>query len=399
MNNKNPIGNRHYVGIDVLRFAAAVAVMAFHFCFLMGINPNGLVGSASQQAVAFPELYGATNFGWVGVQVFFVISGFVIAFSGEKAGPFQFFQSRVVRLGPAVWICAPLTLLATALVGFRPAEEMWRAFRHSVAFLPWEPWIDGSYWTLGIEIAFYTAVFMLIRFGRFSHVKLLAIVIGVVSSLFWILMTVMEPGASGEWAQRIARWHASRTLRLLLVHHGMFFAVGVLLWSELVKQPSRRNWLWIAVFCVTGCVQIAAESRGANAGFATHYSAALPCAIWLGSLAVLVWSVRNNALLHQRVPIGLIGAAKTAGMMTYPLYLLHQIIGGALMGAMVLSGLNRWLALAVTTAIILLATWLVATQLEPVLQKLVKRLLATVHSRYLGLISRRTRSASNDVSL
>lgn len=168
---KDAVNPKHILGIDVLRFVAACLVVAFHFCFLMGVNPNGLVGSASQKIVAFPELYNFAEFGWVGVQVFFVISGFVIAFSGEKSTAFSFLRSRIVRLGPAVWICAPITLMATMLVGFRTDDVMFRSFRHSMAFLPWEPWIDGSYWTLGIEISFYAAVLFLIRFFKFEYIN------------------------------------------------------------------------------------------------------------------------------------------------------------------------------------------------------------------------------------
>lgn len=372
-----PIVNKHYIGIDALRFGAAMLVVAFHFGFLMGINPLGLVGSASQQSVVFAELYDYTHFGWIGVQIFFVISGFVIAFSGEKAGPFQFFQSRVVRLGPAVWICAPLTLIATLALGFRSTEEAWRGFRHSMAFLPWTPWIDGSYWTLGIEIAFYTMVWLLIRAGRFAYIKPLAIVIGVASSLFWICVTMAESRSGAP----VAWWRESRTLSLLLLHHGMFFAIGVFLWSELIKKAEPRNVLWIGVFCLGGCLQISAESAAANAGFGTAYDAMLPCMIWLGALALIVVSVRANAVLH-RLPAPVVRAIVTAGAMTYPLYLLHQIIGGVVMGCLVRAGMGRWQALAAGMALIVALAWVVAVRLEPLLQSVVRRALSRAHLLY-----------------
>ncbi|TIT70941.1 MAG: acyltransferase, partial [Mesorhizobium sp.] len=55
--------------------------------------------------------------GWVGVQVFFVISGFVIAFSAENSTPLKFFEARVRRLAPAVWVCAPVSAIVLLLVG------------------------------------------------------------------------------------------------------------------------------------------------------------------------------------------------------------------------------------------------------------------------------------------
>lgn len=114
---QDAINKKHILGIDALRFACAVMVMLFHFGFLLGVNADGVIGAVSQHQTSYPELYDSTYFGWVGVQTFFVISGFVIAFSGERATLFSFFVSRVVRLGPGVWICAPITVAILLAVG------------------------------------------------------------------------------------------------------------------------------------------------------------------------------------------------------------------------------------------------------------------------------------------
>ena len=376
-----PAIKQHLLGLDVLRFVAALLVLFFHFCYLVNVRPQGLIGRASQQAVTFPEMTPFTHFGWVGVQVFFVISGFVIAFSGEKATPFGFFASRVVRLGPGAWICAPLTLAATIAVGFSQAEEMYRGLRHSMAFLPWGPWIDGSYWTLGIEVAFYTTVLGIICLGRFSLVRPLAMVLGAVSALFWLTVTVVEP-ASGL-ALKLAAARESRLVALLLVHHGVFFSLGVFLWLELVKRPARANLAWIGALLVVGCMQIVAENAHGNEQLGLNVSALAPCATWLAAMAFMVWSVRANAHWH-RLPSAVRGAIRTAGMMTYPLYLLHQVVGGAIMGALVLVGWNRWTALAATVALVLAASWLIAKHLEPVLQRLTRHLLELLRTRFPG---------------
>ena len=163
----------------------------------------------------------------------------------------------------------------------------------------------------------------------------------------------------------------------------MFFALGVLLWCELIKKSERRNLVWIAVFCLSGCLQIGAESAAANRGFGTAYGASLPCAIWLGALGLIVLSVRANARLHGLPPLAL-RVLTTAGAMTYPLYLLHQIIGGVLMGAMVRAGAGRWVALLAGLAVILALAWLVAVRLEPQLQSAIRRMLSAAHQRYLA---------------
>ena len=372
---------QHLLGIDVLRFAAAVMVLFFHFCYLATVSPHGFIANATGRTLTFPEMNPFSHFGWVGVQVFFVISGFLIAFSGEKATSFGFFASRVVRLGPGAWICAPLTLLATVALGFGSANGLYAGLRHSMAFIPWEPWIDGSYWTLGIEVAFYTTVLGIICLGRFPLVRPLAMMLGTVSALFWLAVALTDP-ASGL-GLKLAAARGSRLVALLLVHHGAFFALGVFLWLELVKRHARGNLAWIALLLVVGCGQIAAENAHVNAQYGVHDNVLVPCAIWLAAMAFMVWSVRANGLWH-RLPGAARSAIRTAGTMTFPLYLLHQVAGGSVMAALVLGGWNRWNALVATVALVLAASWVIAKYLEPALQRLTRRLLELVHTRLPG---------------
>ncbi|MEV4778302.1 acyltransferase family protein [Burkholderia sp. LMU1-1-1.1] len=381
----SPAPKQHLLGLDVLRFAAAAMVLFFHFCYLATVSPHGFIGNATRQSLTFPETIPFTHFGWVGVQVFFVISGFVIAFSGEKATPFGFFASRVVRLGPGAWICAPLTLLVTAALGFASAKDMMGGLRHSMAFLPWGPWIDGSYWTLGIELAFYATVLAIIALGRFTLVRPLAMVLGALSALFWLAVAMADPASA--LGHKLAAARESRLVVLLLVHHGVFFALGVFLWLALVKRQARANLGWIALLLVAGCMQIVAENARVNTQYGVHNSALAPCAIWLAAMALMVWSVRANAHWH-RLPGAARGAIRTAGMMTFPLYLVHQVAGGAIMAALVLGGWNRWRALAATVALVLAASWVIAKHLEPALQRVTKQALLLIRAYLPGGVRR-----------
>src|SRR5215469_15288981 len=105
---------RVYV-LDGLRLAAALSVVAFH-----------LVAGAADRAWDTPTtgLFGplvhAARYGWLGVELFFLISGFVICMSswGRTAG--QFAVSRFVRLFPAYWFAV---LATTAVVTAVPLYE------------------------------------------------------------------------------------------------------------------------------------------------------------------------------------------------------------------------------------------------------------------------------------
>jgi peptidoglycan/LPS O-acetylase OafA/YrhL len=66
-------------GLDALRFAAASMVMLFHLGYLPSVPPTVESNSAG---VSYPEL-ATLGFGWVDVQIFFVIYGIVISYSAE----------------------------------------------------------------------------------------------------------------------------------------------------------------------------------------------------------------------------------------------------------------------------------------------------------------------------
>lgn len=246
-----------------------------------------------------------------------------------------------------------------------------------MAFVPWEPWVDGVYWTLGIEIAFYSLIWLLIGFGRFMAIRYVAIFIGVISTIYWLPHSPLAALASTV---------PQRGLQLLLVQHGMFFALGVFLWLQFIKGEGR-NIGWCALFLAGGCLQIAGENAHVNAAFGTRYGVLVPCLIWLCSVALLIVSVRFNHVLH-RAPNYFLRMLKSAGLMTFPLYLMHQIGGAAVLGALVKSGVGRWSALTLVCLGSIFAAWLVASYLEPLVQRVVKAMLIRGRGRLIVFAGR-----------
>lgn len=105
----------YLVGLDAIRFIAAVSVAYFHLAFATWAGSEPAAGSLFKSLATFPELVSSGWFGWVGVEVFFVVSGLVIGASAASAsGPSEFLRHRALRLYPAVWICAPVSILIVA---------------------------------------------------------------------------------------------------------------------------------------------------------------------------------------------------------------------------------------------------------------------------------------------
>lgn len=142
--------------LDPLRFVAAMAVLFYHYSIYLDDS--------------YVMLTSITKFGYLGVNFFFLLSGFVIMSSAQNRGAFEFAYARALRLYPAFIIC----LLFTVTVSYFLGGETYR-FLEIVAnatilndYLG-IPNIDGVYWTLQAELKFYGCVFLLSLTGAFAY--------------------------------------------------------------------------------------------------------------------------------------------------------------------------------------------------------------------------------------
>ncbi|HZV98142.1 MAG TPA: hypothetical protein VFF74_04045, partial [Methylophilaceae bacterium] len=161
---------------------------------------------------------------------------------------------------------------------------------------------------------------------------------------------------------------------LLLVNHGCFFALGIFLWLQLVKQSSWSNVVWCVLFTMVGCLQIYTVNLIFLYRFNIAQSAIVPCLIWLGSLTTIILAVKFNERVHQG-PAWLIASFRRMGLMTYPLYLIHQIVGLIMMAALVKEGAHPYAALTASMGLAFVASWGICTYLEPPVGAAVKKLL------------------------
>ncbi|WP_129777880.1 acyltransferase family protein [Peristeroidobacter soli] len=369
-------------GLDLLRFFAACIVMVFHLAFWSWAFPTGQVAIASHGVANFKDWTTLAPFGWAGVQIFFVISGFVIVVSAERSSAYKFFVSRFTRLVPAVWICATIALLAWLLVdvGTRPLSLL-AMYVRSVGFFPKGAWIDSVYWTLGVEICFYALMFVLLMSHRQRWIKPIMCSIGLISTLFWIGYTAAAQDRNSALFQIFSQVQWSRFAQLLLIQHGVFFAFGVLLWSHFLKQSSRGQLAWLALFAVGGCLQIAGESVLKLEKTGLSFSPLTPCVIWLSAMLFFWIAVANNARAQQ-LPAWCLQLLRRLGLMTYPLYLLHNVTGGALLGAFIEAGIPSSVALAITIAAVLTLSWWISKVPEPALQKATRAVFDAARARW-----------------
>jgi peptidoglycan/LPS O-acetylase OafA/YrhL len=197
-----------FLFLDGLRGIAAIAVVLFHF-FNHWVSPvhdalARMLPDSIQSVLEHADL---------GVEVFFVLSGFVIAHSVfdkpitlQFAG--KFILRRSLRLDPPYWVVIAINLLLPYLLFATLRENLFLKFGGTsgllvnMFYLPdllWQPRIVGVAWTLCLEVQFYL-VFMLLL--GIAHA------IGVVlpRHFHWISKAVARVLFAALLAYSVHRW-------------------------------------------------------------------------------------------------------------------------------------------------------------------------------------------------
>jgi peptidoglycan/LPS O-acetylase OafA/YrhL len=280
-----PKKGEQIVGLAAIRILAALLVMSFHLGFWIwagGPAHRGLGGVPLSYAWLAPF----TAPGWIGVEVFFVVSGFVIMYSAQDAMPFGFFRSRFLRLVPTAWICATITALVLLMSGTGYSSVAWllRLWGKSLLFDPYPNWIDGAYWTLGIEVGFYAIVLAAIALRGGRHIFAVTCLLGLVSGVFWI--------GSFLTGDRVASIAGVRTWNIVPLRHGVFFALGAFLCLAKLRRLRSLDIVCLVIFAAGGILEIRYSSglHDAESGF--RVGAFIPVAIWLAFLLAIIASVR-----------------------------------------------------------------------------------------------------------
>ncbi len=297
----------YYTGLDVLRFIAALGVVNFHYFF--GLAPIGMTDTLT------PFRYGN-----LGVQLFFIISGFVIAQSVAHTTLKEFALGRFIRLYPLFWIICTITYIFTLVMPngtpvhfIEYLASMTMMGDKLSSFIGYGGLVDAVYWTLAVELLFYVFIGLFVFFFSWKHIRFFL--------WGWLILS------AASFAIHIDQNFA---MKMLLVRHASFFIMGSAL-ALFLEDSIKTTWCKVsdvALILITLVYSVYISSRAIppyfvpNALDTTIVAYANPVLF----LLVILFIYLSRFLKNPKVRI----LCAIIGGLTYPIYLLHQTFGNTI---------------------------------------------------------------------
>ncbi len=335
--------------LDVLRGIAILLVIGRH---LPMAPPAGLVGFVAR-------LW--QNIGWMGVDLFFVLSGFLI--SGVLLKDYQrsgsiaagrFLLRRAFKIYPLYLLFVGFILVRSGVSELLP--QLWPNLLFLQNYVGTNPLRHT--WTLAVEEHFYV-ILPIVLLGLAARRRLPTLVVGglvivpiVILALRALSLAIGTPGsatmeathlridglAAGVGLRAVATWHSDWWAAAYRYRWACVIA-GVLLWLSVALLPPEHSWIRTGGLTVT----------------------------WMGAAAFVVASVHIRAT--RSLPDWLANGLAWIGVSSYGIYLWHlhvislcdRIVGDRLVDALGVSG--GWYALAAVSTVAAIAIGAILTRL------------------------------------
>lgn len=276
---------RYLAEIDGLRFAAIASVVLYHFCGFERVH------------------FAATDHGYRGVNIFYVISGFVLGLpfamerlaDGAAVSLPRYFLRRLTRLEPPYILNLLISFAIAPAAALLPHLAASLAYVHNFVYAEHSP-INPVAWTLEVEVQFYCAA------------PLLALIYLIRSKLarrFILSAAILVAGVL-----QILNWNAPQRVQLSLAFAIQFFLAGLLLADLFATGPQSRSFVWDLVSLAGWPLVFLPADK--------TIWIALPFLIFLLQLATF------RGVLFRR--IFTMPAITIVGGMCYSIYLFHYVL-------------------------------------------------------------------------
>lgn len=322
--------NRRLLELDALRGLAALAVVFFHYT----TRYDQLFGHEKLNYIDF-------SYGHYGVNLFFMISGFVIFMTLKRIGNVkEFISKRALRLYPAYIIAVVITYICVKLYGLEGREvSLSQAIVNLTMFQGHVgiPHVDGAYWSLTVELTFYIIIGFLIYFGLTKSIQNISIIWLLISSCIMISGIVMN-----SFLFEIITYLSISRYSHLFVAGIMFYLIRI--------NPSVKSYIILLGCLLYDYIFMSFESN-----------------IFITISFIIFYLIINNKLQFLSIrPLVFLGT------ISYSFYLVHQNIGYIIINLLERNGFTHELYLLVPILFSILLATLLTFYIEKPIQKYVR---------------------------
>jgi peptidoglycan/LPS O-acetylase OafA/YrhL len=250
------------------------------------------------------------KFGHLGVQLFFLISGFVIYMTLEKCRSFnEFMHRRWLRLFPAMLIGTVLVYLSsfyfierpngqTTLLNTLPGllfvdHQIMNAVQNITDFIP----VEGAFWSLFVEVKFYLIFGALYFYNKTTALR----------NLIAIFLCAFAYVVAGKLTPALSLTLLDKVLfNMLSLQYFGWFCVGALLYRSHVENSMRFVFFSLLMMVPTVFVK-----------YGKDLNILIACTLVYLTFYLALNNRRVSAIFANRLLVFM-------GFVSYPLYLIHE---------------------------------------------------------------------------
>lgn len=291
------IAKKHIYTIDIIRAISAILIVLYHFTSRYNDNEYIILTNATT------HWNFSVSWGYGAVCSFFILSGFLLAkYFAVDNNSQRVLCNRLCRLYPTFWVCMTITSIVLILT-FPETKITLTQYFVNLTMMPslfGIRYIDGAYWTMACEIMFAFIYFTIIKFKNIRIRKLLLILV--------LMMSIVESLFS--YSDNIA----FKILRVFFISDQIqLFIIGLCVFYILNRKGDRYYYYIFIICCIIQFLQ----------NYSLIHNIFFSTTVLLLILSPYIDAfVDTNALWYKII--------EYIARISYPLYLLHQMIGFAI---------------------------------------------------------------------